>query len=184
MDTMTGIYITVRDLACVFVSIVSASLDRIMDLLRSPVFVTKGTEIVSTSMGITSIAFIVASLEPSAYIFYSEVVYASFYGYLLLNLVVLLGFLMQEPVSQKLSLIISLSGAVLHLLSFLILVEAWDMFSQKRHLASAVFSLFNFFAFVFDFVFFWKYGSHLPPRKPSFLDTWRKPPYFLSTGYI
>ncbi|KAI5726080.1 hypothetical protein M8J77_023520 [Diaphorina citri] len=127
-----------------------------MDLLRSPVFVTKGTEII---FSLLSIAFIVASLEPSAYIFYSEVVYASFYGYLLLNLVVLLGFLMQEPVSQKLSLIISLSGAVLHLLSFLILVEAWDMFSQKRHLASAAFSLFNFFAFVFDFVFSWKYGS-------------------------
>ncbi|XP_026677087.1 squamous cell carcinoma antigen recognized by T-cells 3-like [Diaphorina citri] len=70
-----------------------------MDLLRSPVFVTKGTEII---FSLLSIAFIVASLEPSAYIFYSEVVYASFYGYLLLNLVVLLGFLMQEPVSQKL----------------------------------------------------------------------------------
>ncbi|KAL1453967.1 hypothetical protein WDU94_010267 [Cyamophila willieti] len=127
-------------------------------LVGSPVFVAKFTEIF---FSLLSIVWICDSLYPSyRSIFYSELVYFTWYGFLFINIFILVGHFISEPVSKKLTVLISLIGAIFHIISSFILIETWNDKGFKRHLASAVFTVLNFVVFVLDTVFFWRYGSN------------------------
>uniref|UniRef100_A0A8D8M9P4 MARVEL domain-containing protein n=1 Tax=Cacopsylla melanoneura TaxID=428564 RepID=A0A8D8M9P4_9HEMI len=127
-------------------------------LVGSPVFVAKITEII---LSLLSIVWIVGSLYPSYHsIFYSEIVYATWYGFLFINIFSLVGYFLSEPLSKKLAVVISLIGAIFHLISAFILIDTWSDIGYRRHLASAVFTVINFVMFVLDTAFFWKYGGN------------------------
>ncbi|KAG8320303.1 hypothetical protein J6590_071553 [Homalodisca vitripennis] len=67
------------------------------DYLRSPVFQLKCVELL---LGLVAIAFIIASATPSTSVFLTQVVHFTLFGYSLLDLLVIGGFFLREPVSK------------------------------------------------------------------------------------
>ncbi|XP_046681861.1 uncharacterized protein LOC124368657 [Homalodisca vitripennis] len=126
------------------------------DYLRSPVFQLKCVELL---LGLVAIAFIIASATPSTSVFLTQVVHFTLFGYSLLDLLVIGGFFLREPVSKFLILVVSLSGALFSFVSAIVLIVGWSQQDLGRLLISAIATILNTIAYAGDSYYIIRFSS-------------------------
>ncbi|XP_054280041.1 uncharacterized protein LOC128998080 [Macrosteles quadrilineatus] len=118
------------------------------DFLRSPVFQLKAIELL---LGLVGIAFIFTAALPSTQsVFLTEIVHFTLFSYLMLDLLVIGGYFLREPVSKFLVMLINLSGALFSLVSGIVLIVGWSQQDLTRLLFSGIVTIINALAYAAD----------------------------------
>ncbi|XP_065201161.1 uncharacterized protein LOC135832094 [Planococcus citri] len=126
-----------------------------LELLRSPFFVTKVVELALSII----CSFLLAGILPSDTIFQIEVVHTTIFGFVLVNLVVVLAFFFEEPLSSRLAITISAVATAFHVVAAIIMFGYYlaETNVSRRILAAAFITLLDAVIFGADCFFTCRY---------------------------
>ncbi|CAH0388273.1 unnamed protein product [Bemisia tabaci] len=127
----------------------------LMETIKSPAFAFKAGELALTFI---SIVLVIGQYFGSHSVFRNQIIDLTLFSYVFLNILIMAGLLLNEPVSRRFTFLISAIGGLFYLVTSYFLVAEWMEFSQSQLLASGVIAFINGIVFIADsyyaFVYF------------------------------